>query len=103
MAVAEVERDGQQQQQKSGNFVLVCGHKPQGVCSPFNPAGLSYQVYKHAIDDGLTDGTKAIQDCIADQDRCGGDDLKCAYIEVQIPRTTKNTWVLRQAPSCRTS
>lgn len=56
--------------------------------SPFNPAGLSYQVYKHAIDDchavgdGMTDDTKAIQDCIADQDRCGGDDLKCASTSV---------------------
>ena len=46
--------------------------------SPFNPAGSSCKVYKDAILDckatgtGLVDDTKAIQDCISAQNRCGG-------------------------------
>lgn len=46
--------------------------------------GSEYQVYKNAITDcgatgdGVTDDTKAIQDCIAAQNRCGGHSLECA-------------------------
>jgi len=60
---------------------------PKGK-SPFHPKASSYVVYKNAITDcgakgdGLADDTKAIQDCIAAQGRCGGDSLKCASTSV---------------------
>lgn len=60
---------------------------PKGK-SPFHPKASSYVVYKNVIADcgakgnGVADDTKAIQDCIAAQDRCGGDSLTCASTSV---------------------
>ncbi|KAK3370651.1 pectate lyase superfamily protein-domain-containing protein, partial [Podospora didyma] len=54
----------------------------------FHPSGASYTVYKNAITDcgakgdGVTDDTKVIQDCIAAQNRCGGESLTCASTSV---------------------
>lgn len=60
---------------------------PKGK-SPFHPTGSKYVVYKNAVvdcgvkGDGVTDDTKAIQACIAAQNRCGGDSLTCASTSV---------------------
>lgn len=60
---------------------------PKGK-SPFHPSGSSYVVYKNVITDcgaagdGVTDDTKVIQECIAAQNRCGGDSLTCASTSV---------------------
>lgn len=79
--------NGASEQRRQSSTYWYSEITPKGK-SPFNPAGSAYQVYKNAITDcgakgnGQDDDTKAIQDCIAAQNRCGGDSLTCTESSV---------------------